>query len=140
MLWWRKINVEQHDSFCGQQGHIMRGRSNTAEESILETSDFWVMSTKGHILSFHMIVGDCIHGSDSVELATIPVKFPVRFEISYDHGITWKLFHPLKVRGEKGQGPQIPSVYPKLDKWQTYQYSLHLISGARLVLLYFLKI
>lgn len=130
-LWWRKINVDHHDSFCGRQGHIMRGRSNTAEESVLETSDFLVMSAKGRILSFEMLVGDCGSGSESVELAVVSIKLPVRLEISYDHGVTWKLFHPMKVRGEKGPGPQIPSVYQKLDKWQTYQYSLEIISGAR---------
>lgn len=130
-LWWRKINVEQINSFCGRRGRILRGRSNTAEESILETSDFFVASTSGRVLAFDMIVGDCSYNSDSVELVAAPVKFPVRLEVSHDHGITWKLFHPLQTRGQKGNGPQIPSVYYKLDKWQTYQYSLELVAGAR---------
>ena len=132
-LWWRKINAEQVDSLCGRWGNnIMRGRSNTAEESILESSDFLVASTKGRVLSFEILVGDCGYGSESVELTVAaPVKFPVRFEISYDHGISLKLFNPLKVRGEKGHGPQIPSIYSKLDKWQSYQYSLEFLSGSR---------
>ena len=77
--------------------------------------------TKSRVLSCEILVGDCGYGSESVELTVAaPVKFPVRFEISYDHGIGLKLFNPLKVRGEKGHGPQIPSVYSKLDKWQSY--------------------
>lgn len=129
-LWWRKINVERVESFCGRRGNVMRGRSNTVEESILETSDFFVENTIGRTFSFDIIVGDCTHTVSNESTTLTSIKYPVRFEVSYDHGISWNLYHTLKVRGENGQGPQVPSIYEKLDKWHTYQYSLELLSGA----------
>lgn len=128
-LWWRHVNSEKVDSFCGQKGKIWRGRSNTAEESILETSDFLVATIKDRVLSFDITIGDC--GIDSTSATATPIKTPVQFEISFNHGINWNLFHPFKTRGDKGESPQIPSVYYNLDKWQRFQYSLDFTTGER---------
>lgn len=127
-LWWRKTNSDYVGEHCGQRGRIMRGKSSATEESVLETSDFFADSLAGRLLLFDVIVGSCNNRQEQVD-QSYEMKFPLRLEASFDHGVTWSLFHSLKLRGETGNDPQSPSVFVQLGKWKTYRYSLDHLSG-----------
>ena len=134
-LWWRTVNAKPVASFCGQSGNdiddvILRAKSNSDEDSILETSDFVLSDGDTHQqrlgMSFDLIIGSCTVG-ESV------AKVPIRLELSLDHGLSWKMFHPLKLRGQSGgTGPQSPSLfYETGNQWQNYRFSLQVLQGVK---------
>lgn len=129
-LWWRKANCAYVGEYCKQRGRIMQGKSTATEESVLETSDFFAESLGDRLLSFDVFVGSCNSRPEQFD-QPYQLRFPLRLEVSFDHGVTWTLFHSLKLRGETGVGPQSPSVFVQLGKWKTYRYALDHLSGFK---------
>ena len=127
-LWWRLLNAKSVQSFCGRIGEaIFIAKSNSDEDSVLETSDF-VLNGNGTLgLSFDLNIGGCI--SPIGESAAAKMLLPIRLEMSVDYGVSWRMFHPLKLRGESGTGPQLPSLfYETSNQWKTYRFSLQSLS------------
>lgn len=120
------MNFSMNVTYCGcsDASKPLVGHSTTEEESILETSDFSMLGLEKTRLKFDLVVGWC-NGERNT-----PVKYPVRFEVSFDYGITWRLFNQLKIRGQGGD-PQPPSVYFETKGWKTHVYSMSQLSGAR---------
>ena len=129
-LWWRKVNVSPVKSLCKQEGHILQGSSSMEEESLLETVDMILQDLKAESqLKFELLVGHC----DEKELQASSSRFPVRFEISLDHGVTWRLFQPLVMRGQAAGAPHAPSLYFPTKRWQTVVFPLERLTGVRYV-------
>ena len=125
------MNVNEHNeygrSYCGAStdSAVLVGRSSDREESILETGDLMMAHLDKTVLKFDLIVGRC--ESESQWAMTLPV----RFEVSSDHGVTWRLFHRLRMRGQSRGGPQTASVYFATRRWNTYLYSLSEFAAVR---------
>ena len=128
---WLVYSSLDGSSYCGcsNTSKPWVGRSTAQEASILETSDFDMVGLGMSQLKFDLVVGWCNKDSN------VPVKYPVRFEVSFDHGVTWRLFNSLKFRGEGG-GPQTPSVYFETNGWKTHYYSLSAFSNKRYFIIF----
>jgi hypothetical protein len=137
-LWWRTMNAKPIASFCGQRGNdiddvILKAKSTSDEDSVLETSDFVLNDTHQQRfgMSFDLMIGSCV--TSSAVIGESMTKMPIHLEVSLDHGLNWKMFHPLKLRGQSGgTGPQSPSIfYETNNRWQNYRFSLHVLEGVK---------
>jgi hypothetical protein len=120
--------------FRGQRGNdiddvILKAKSTSDEDSVLETSDFVLNDTHQHRfgMSFDLMIGSC--DTLSSVIGESMTKIPIHLEVSPNHGLSWKMFHPLlKLRVQSGgTSPQSPSIfYETNNQWQNYRFSLYL--------------
>lgn len=128
-LWWRWKNIIRNESVCGEKGYILQGTSNAQQESLMETNDFVLTDERANYLAFKLMLGAC-----ATTWPTQPVpsnNTPLRFQVSFDHGVTWQLFHTLQLRGQSAVAPQMQSVFFANERWQHVVYSLQSISNFR---------